>query len=86
MPSKYPYSFRDGAMRMVVDRMEADEDLTRYQAIREIAPKLNIWAASLRHSLAVQTDGTVLAARDNRYGQCRIGVDVRARVRPDALP
>lgn len=48
MPSKYPQSFRDRAMRMVVDRMEADEGLTQYQAIKEIAPKLNISTESLR--------------------------------------
>lgn len=48
MPSKYPQSFRDRAMRMVVDRMEADEGLTQYQAIKEVAPKLNISMESLR--------------------------------------
>lgn len=48
MPSKYPQSFRDRAMRMVVDRMEADEGLTQYQAIKEIAPKLNISTESPR--------------------------------------
>lgn len=30
MSSKYPQSLPDRAMRMVVDRMEADEGLTRY--------------------------------------------------------
>ena len=48
MPSKYPQSFRDRAIRMVVDRMEADDGLTQYQAVKEIAPKLNVSMESLR--------------------------------------
>ena len=48
MPSKYPQSFRDRAVRMVVDRMDADEGLSQYQAVKEIAPKLNVSKESLR--------------------------------------
>jgi transposase len=48
MPSKYPQSFRGRAVRMVGDRMEAEEGLTRFQAIKEIAPKLNVSTESLR--------------------------------------
>lgn len=33
---------------MVGDRMEAEEGLTRFQAIKEIAPKLNVSTESLR--------------------------------------
>ena len=51
MPRKYPQSFRDRAVRMVVDRMEADGGLTQYQAISEIAPKLNVSKESLRRWL-----------------------------------
>ena len=48
MPSKYPQSFRDRAVRMVVGRMDADEGLSQYQAVKEIAPKLNVSKESLR--------------------------------------
>lgn len=49
MPSKYPKAFKDRAVRMVLDRLEADEDgLTRYQAIKELAPKLNVSIEGLR--------------------------------------
>lgn len=48
MPSKYPQSFRDRAVRMVVDRLEAEEGLSRFQAIKQVAPKLNISIESLR--------------------------------------
>lgn len=48
MPSKYPLSVKDRAIRLVTDRMEAEDGLSQYQAIREIAPKLNISAESLR--------------------------------------
>ncbi|MFI6428382.1 transposase, partial [Promicromonospora sp. NPDC050880] len=48
MPSKYPQSFRDRAVRMVVERLEAEEGLSRFQAIKQVAPKLNISIESLR--------------------------------------
>ena len=49
MPSKYPQAFKDRAVRMVRDRLEADEDgLTRYQVIKETAPKLNVSIEGLR--------------------------------------
>lgn len=49
MPSKYPQAFKDRAARMVLDRLEADEDgLTRYQVIKETAPKLNVSIEGLR--------------------------------------
>lgn len=48
MPSKYPQSFRDRAIRMVADRVEAGDGVTQYQAIKEVAPKLNVSKESLR--------------------------------------
>lgn len=38
-----PQAFKDRVVRMVLDRLEADEvGLTRYQVIEEIAPKWNV--------------------------------------------
>ncbi|HIY64728.1 MAG TPA: transposase [Candidatus Agrococcus pullicola] len=49
MPAKYPQSFKDRAVRMVVDRLEANEDgLTCYQVIKLTAPKLNVSTEALR--------------------------------------
>lgn len=49
MPAKYPQSFKDRAVRMVRDRLEADEEgLTRYQVIKLTAPKLNVSVEALR--------------------------------------
>lgn len=49
MPAKYPQSFKDRAVRMVLDRLEADEEgLSSYQVIKVTAPKLNISVESLR--------------------------------------
>lgn len=49
MPAKYPRSFEDRAVRMVLDRLEADEEgLSSYQVITVTAPKLNISVESLR--------------------------------------
>jgi transposase len=49
MPAKYPQSFKDRAVRMVLDRLEADEEgLTSYQVIKLTAPKLNISVEALR--------------------------------------
>lgn len=48
MPRKYPQQFKDRAMRMVTDRLEDDEGLSRYQAIKLVAPKLNIASETLR--------------------------------------
>lgn len=49
MPAKYPQSFKDRAVRMVLDRLESDEDgLSSYQVIKATAPKLNISVESLR--------------------------------------
>lgn len=33
MPSKCPQQFRDRVMRMVADRLEDEEEVSRYQAI-----------------------------------------------------
>jgi alpha-tubulin suppressor-like RCC1 family protein len=30
-------------------------------------------AAGYRHSVALRSDGTVVAAGDNRFGQCHVG-------------
>lgn len=51
MPSKYPQSFRDRAVRMVTDRLEAEEGLSPFQAIKQVAPKLNVSTESLRRWL-----------------------------------
>ena len=49
MPRMYPQSFKDRAVRMVLDRLEDDEDgLSRFQVIKLMAPKLNVSAESLR--------------------------------------
>lgn len=48
MPQKYPASFRDRAVRMVFDRLEDDDALSRYRVIKEIAPKLSIATETLR--------------------------------------
>ena len=48
MPSKYPQSFRDRVVQMVTDLVEAEESLSRFQAIKQVAPKLNISTESLR--------------------------------------
>lgn len=49
MPAKYPEAFKDRAVRMVLDRLESDEDgLTSYQVIKLTAPKLNISVEALR--------------------------------------
>lgn len=49
MPAKYPKAFKDRAVRMVRERLESDEDLlSRYQVIKEIAPKLNVSIEGLR--------------------------------------
>lgn len=48
MPRNYPQSFKDRAVRMLVDRLEADESLTRSGVLREIAQKLGIAPETLR--------------------------------------
>ena len=48
MPQKYPQSFRDRAVRLVSDRLEAEDKPSTYQAIGEVAPKLGIANESLR--------------------------------------
>ena len=49
MLRKYPQAFRDRAVRMVMDRLEADEEgLSSYQVVRLTAPKLNVSVEALR--------------------------------------
>lgn len=48
MPSKYPDEFRARAVRMVTDRLQADDQLSETTAIKEIAPRLGISRESLR--------------------------------------
>lgn len=48
MPQKYPQSFQDRAVRMVMERLEADDAPTPYVARKEIAPKLGVAPESLR--------------------------------------
>ena len=51
MPSKYPQSFKDRAVRMVFDRLEDEDAPSRYGVIRETAPKLSIATETLRRWL-----------------------------------
>ncbi|GAA3691911.1 transposase [Zhihengliuella alba] len=48
MPQKYPQSFRDRAVRMVTERLEADGAPTRYTVVRETATKLGVSTEALR--------------------------------------
>lgn len=48
MPRKYPEAFRARAVRMVRDRIEQEEGVSRYRAVREIAPKLGVSSAALQ--------------------------------------
>ena len=48
MPKKYDESFRDRAVRMVLDRLKDDRSVTQSGAVREIAPKLGIGRETLR--------------------------------------
>lgn len=50
MPTKYPQSFKDRAVRMVFDRLD-DDAPSRYVMIRETAPKLSIATGTLRQWL-----------------------------------
>ena len=68
MPKQYPQSFRDRAGRMVMDRLEADEEgLSRFQVIRLTAPKLNVSVEALRRWVE-QTD-----IDKGRAGRCQHG-------------
>lgn len=69
MPAKYPDAFKDRAVRMVLDRLESDENgLTSYQAIKLTAPKLNISVEALRR----------------RVEQARVGTGAKPGVTSDA--
>ncbi len=48
MPRKYPESFRVRAVRMVRDRIGQEGGVSRYRAVRDIAPKLSISSATLQ--------------------------------------
>lgn len=49
MSSRYPQAFKARAVRMVLDRLESDDEvLTRYQVIKLTAPKLNVSVEALR--------------------------------------
>lgn len=48
MPQKYPQSFRDRAVRMVMDRLEADDAPAPFTVMREVASKLGVAVESLR--------------------------------------
>lgn len=48
MPQKYPQSFRDRAVRMVTERLEAEDPPVRFTVIRETASKLGVSTESLR--------------------------------------
>lgn len=48
MPKKYPQSFQDRAVRMVLDRLEEDKSLAPFTVIRETAPRLGVAVETLR--------------------------------------
>lgn len=48
MPQKYPQSFRDRAVRMVTERLEAEDAPVRFTVIRETASKLGVSTEALR--------------------------------------
>src|SRR5699024_2855806 len=48
MPTKYPQSFKDRAVRMVCDRLEDEDSPSRYSVIRQTAPKLGVAVETLR--------------------------------------
>jgi transposase len=52
MPTKYPQSFKDRAVRMVFDRLEDEDAPSRYTVIRQTAPKLSIATETLRRWVA----------------------------------
>lgn len=48
MPKQYSSEFRDRAVRLVDDRLATDRDLSEYQVLKDIAPKLGISVETLR--------------------------------------
>ena len=48
MPAKYDKSFRDRAVRMVLDRLNDDQSLSQSAVIKEVAPRLGIANETLR--------------------------------------
>ena len=48
MPRKYPQEFQDCAVRLVSDRLAGEDRPSRFQAIREVVPKLGVANETLR--------------------------------------
>lgn len=48
MPRTYPKSFKDRAVRMVLERLEEEDAPARYTVIRETAQKLSVSTEGLR--------------------------------------
>jgi transposase len=48
MPRKYPQSFQDRAVRMVLDRLSDDKSLAPFTVIKESAPRLGVSRETLR--------------------------------------
>lgn len=48
MPRKYPQEFQDRAVRLVTERLAGEDKPSRFQAIREVAPKLGVANETLR--------------------------------------
>lgn len=48
MPRKYPEAFRARAVRMVCDRIEQEEGVSQYWAVRDIASRLGVLSAVLQ--------------------------------------
>ena len=52
MPAKYDQSFRDRAVRMVLDRLNDDKSVSRSAVILEVAPRLGVSRETLRRWVA----------------------------------
>ena len=48
MAKRYSQGFKDRAVRILVDRLAGDGSCSQWQAVREIAPKLEVANESLR--------------------------------------
>ncbi len=62
MPKQYSAEFRDRAVRVVADRLAVDRDLSEYQVLKNIAPKLGISVETLRRwrrDAELDVDGVV---------------------------
>ncbi len=66
MPAKYDKSFRDRAVRIVLDRLNNDRSLSQSAVIKEIAPRLGIADEILKTASAFFAAERATARRDDR--------------------